>query len=178
VPVYDRMSRDLGVPPLTRGDTILTVSSRWSMATKDRFASELWLRCPSMPSLASYLGSKRPYFSWDSLKDWIAGGHSVGFHTNTHPFCSKLSLEDIEPEILTPARSLKSTLSLATMSFSYPFGDRLAPHLESLVFDAGIFNAMFGIAGFSALECGFHKLERCGLEGSNVGWSVYRRYLT
>lgn len=59
------------------------------------------------------------------------------------------------------------------LCFSYPFGDRLQPDLEQVLFERGLFKALFGIGGFSRRGVSNEKLERAGVEGAHIGWTVF-----
>jgi peptidoglycan/xylan/chitin deacetylase (PgdA/CDA1 family) len=169
---YDNLALGHGIKPIESGQDLLAASRRWDMRHKDGLAAELWTQC-QLPPVEEYLAQKRPYFSWAGLRSWIAAGHSVGFHTHTHPYCSKLQKADLESELIQPALELKRQLGLEELSLSYPFGDRLQPSLEHELFDMKIFKALFGIRGFRRKGGPNDKLERAGIEGPDLGWAVF-----
>jgi peptidoglycan/xylan/chitin deacetylase (PgdA/CDA1 family) len=169
---YNRLALECGFPKLRKGQSLMEASSFWKMPCKDEWAMALWEAC-GLPSLEDYLGVRQPYLDDSGLKEWIAAGHSLGFHTHTHPFCSRLEFKDLESEFLTPATELKAKFNLDQLYLSYPFGNRLSPDLESKISGSGLFKGIFGINGFSPNSTPRDKLERVGIEGANIGWSVF-----
>ena len=171
-PVWRREYLELaacnGLPPLPENQTLLQATcNQWSMERKDELAAELWKRC-SLPPIENYLAENKPYFDWDGLKEWLGAGHSVGFHTHTHPFCSRLRSADLECELIRPAVQLKQRLGLEDMCLSYPFGDPLPPVLERALFEKGLFKAIFGTNGFSPRGTLNARLGRLSMEDCNV----------
>ena len=171
---YNELMTKLDYLQITRGDQLMAATENWDMSRKDEWADELWKRC-GLPPLENYLDEHRPYFTWEGLSDWIACGHSVGFHTHTHPFCSRLRPEDMEREIFKPAIQLKERLGLAPLPFSYPFGDRFRPEREEEIFRMNLFSCAFGIGGFAKRKTPGYRLEREEIEATGAGWSVVGR---
>ena len=175
-PQYNELALSGGFRPIEHGEGLLKAASRWEMRHKDEWAALLWTRC-ELPPISEYLAERQPYFGWTGLEEWITAGHSVGFHTHTHPYCSRLQQADMESELIQPAIYLKQRLGIEELSFSYPFGDRLQPDLEHVLFEQGVFKALFGIGGFSRKGVSNEKLDRAGVEGDHIGWIVFRGYV-
>jgi peptidoglycan/xylan/chitin deacetylase (PgdA/CDA1 family) len=154
---------------------VLEASRDWPMADKDDLADELWRRC-EMPPLDEYLAEERPYFTWDGLRSWIAAGHDVGLHTDTHPRCDRLDDAAIELEIRRPAQLLRRTLGLDGVALSYPFGLRLPAPVERGLVEDGVVSSALGIRGFSPLGTPPRALERATLE-QHMRWEVFGRPL-
>jgi peptidoglycan/xylan/chitin deacetylase (PgdA/CDA1 family) len=176
LPHYNALASTFGLIRIRRGSDLMAAAKQWDMKRKDEWATLLWELC-DLPSLRSYLAEKKPYFEWDDLRQWLVGGHSVGFHTHTHPYCSRLQARDVEDELVQPAINLKQTLGIEELCLSYPFGDRLQPALERNLFERGIFKAFFGIKGFGRKGNSSEKLERAGIEGPHIGWSVFASHV-
>jgi peptidoglycan/xylan/chitin deacetylase (PgdA/CDA1 family) len=171
---YNEMAASVGLKPIGREQTLLKAASLWEMHRKDEWAHHLWKRC-NLPPIDMYLEERRPYFDWRGLREWIAAGHSVGFHTHTHPYCSRLRRLELEEELVLPALDLKKRLGITDLFLAYPFGDRLQPALEEEMFSRGVFKGLIGTGGFTPNGMFHDKLERAGLEGLNVGWEIYSR---
>lgn len=169
---YNDIARNAGIAPLVRKRDLMSASRQWDMDHKDIWVAELWQRCHLVP-ITEYLSERKPYFNWEQLRQWTAAGHSVGFHTHTHPYCSRLRREDLEPELICPARQLKQDLGISGLSLSYPFGDRLQPILERELFASGLFQALWGIGGSRPIGTSFDSLERYGAEADSIGWSIF-----
>ncbi|HEU5123473.1 MAG TPA: polysaccharide deacetylase family protein [Verrucomicrobiae bacterium] len=166
---YNRLMREASYPEISSPDQLMSASFEWRMSRKDELATELWNRCGLAP-VENYLAKEQPYFTRKTLKTWLQAGHSVGLHTHTHPRCSRLSREEIETEIVEPARRLKQEFQLEQLPFSYPFGDRLSPDIESEVIAAAGLSCALGIQGFSSSATPPLSLEREGLEKSGADW--------
>jgi peptidoglycan/xylan/chitin deacetylase (PgdA/CDA1 family) len=172
VDAYNALAQTWHAPAIGFANNLLSATSQWETHQKDDRVRELWKRC-GLPPQDDYLGEKKPYFSMAGLRDWIRAGHNVGFHTHTHPYCSKLEKADLQAEILEPAKALKEALKRPDLCLSYPFGDRLQPALETAIYQFGLFRALFGIRGFASKKTSFDRLERAGAEGVQLGWPVF-----
>lgn len=172
---YNALAEKAGLEQLTAGGDLLPLSSRWSASGKDELADELWRAC-DMPPLEEFLEEHRPYFTWDEIRQWSDAGHTMGFHSHTHPYCSRLADDEIEGEIVQPAKDLRNRLGLDFLPFSYPFGDRLPAATERALLDRGIFDCAFGNSGFAPRGTAPNRLERAGIE-KGVGWQVFGRSL-
>ena len=162
-------------PSIRSGIEQVDAAYRWPMHRKDEFANRLWAAC-DMPPVVEFLQEHRPYFDWSELEDWRRQGHTVGFHTHTHPFCSRLTPSEVETEIIEPAVQLKKRLNLDSLPFAYPFGDRLAAEAEAKVADRGIFSCLLGYEKFSPRGTPPHQLDRLGVD-AGVSGPVFGRPL-
>jgi peptidoglycan/xylan/chitin deacetylase (PgdA/CDA1 family) len=174
---YNNITTRLALAPIKSASQLMDATREWDMEAKDVLAAELWDRCKLLPE-SEYLKTYKPYFTWDGLRDWIAAGHSIGFHTHSHPYCSRLEESDLDSELIQPAMDLKTKLGLRGLCLSYPFGDRLSAHLENRLFAQGVFTAFFGISGPSRKGTSNQHLERMQTESDGVSWSVLARSLT
>lgn len=173
---FDKLSLACEFSPIgSRG--LLRAAAQWNMRYKDEWSALLWRAC-GLPPVEEYLDDKRPYFTWSGLKEWMAAGHCVGFHTHTHPYCGRLDHGDLEQEFIQPALALQRTLKLPDLPLSYPFGERLQPELERRLVDIGLFQAYLGIEGCSVKGTPKDALGRAGAEADNVGWTLLRGVLT
>ena len=168
---YNRVTARVGAAPIRESSQLLGAAMRWDMARKDELVDELWAEC-DMPPLDEYLDEHRPYLSREQLARWIADGHGVGLHTQTHPDCSRLDADGVRAEILEPARRLSAELGVATLAFSYPFGRRVRPELEPMLEEEGILECALGIQGFARTGTSPMRLERASIEG-DMRFSVY-----
>jgi peptidoglycan/xylan/chitin deacetylase (PgdA/CDA1 family) len=173
---YNVIADRLCLPRIGSSSRLMRAASGWDMKAKDMLATELWERC-KLPSLEEYLSVHKPYFSWDGLREWLARGHSVGFHTHSHPYCSRLRREELESELIEPAQKLRDKLELKNVCLSYPFGDRLPAELENELFAQGKFAAFFGIGGLTRKGTSNQKLERVAAERDGVPGAVFTRSL-
>lgn len=159
--VLERRNLNLEVPsPFALGYAL----AHWPMETKDEIVAEAFDES-DMPPMSEFLDEHRPYADWSELADWISHGHSVGLHTRTHPFCSRLSADGIESEIIVPTGELKSRLEINRVAFAYPFGDRFpSPEIERDVCEKAGLSAMLGVAGLSRLGTQPWQIDRVDAE--------------
>jgi peptidoglycan/xylan/chitin deacetylase (PgdA/CDA1 family) len=141
------------------------------MSQKDELADELWQAC-DMPPLAEFLEQHQPYFTAEEIEEWLRAGHGIGLHTRTHPYCSQLSDDEIDDEIVKPALALRQRFGLDFLPFSYPFGDPLPLAAERALLDRRVIDCTFGNRGFAPCE-GVNRLERAGVDSTGVGWPVF-----
>ena len=116
------------------------------MARKDELADALWAAA-DMPPLERFLAEHRPYMGWDELAAWRERGHAVGLHTHTHPYCGRLTEDEIEAEVVAPAAQLRERFDLDWLPLSYPFGSRLPAASERSLVERGVVDCALGIAG-------------------------------
>jgi peptidoglycan/xylan/chitin deacetylase (PgdA/CDA1 family) len=171
VPAYNAVTARAETPAIREASELLDAAMHWDMARKDELADALWAAC-DMPPLAEYLDEHRPYLTRDQLAAWVADGHAVGLHTDTHPDCSRLDADGVRAEILEPARRLSAELGLSTLHFSFPFGRRCRPELEPLLERDGLLDCALGIRGFAPSGTSAMRLERASIEG-DMRFSVY-----
>lgn len=168
---YNGLMAEADMPAITQSNQVMSESFDWEMARKDGLATELWNRC-GLGAVEDYLAEHRPYFTREGLKQWVGAGHTIGLHTRSHPRCSRLTRDEIEAEIVEPARQLKAEFGIEHLPFSYPFGDRLPREFEAEVIGAAGLTCALGIQGFSPVTTPALHLEREGLEGSGAHWAV------
>jgi peptidoglycan/xylan/chitin deacetylase (PgdA/CDA1 family) len=171
VSAYNALMERTGSPGIGDASELLGAAMGWDMARKDELAHELWAAC-DMPPLSEFLDEHRPYFTARGLARWLADGHAVGLHTDTHPDCSRLDADGVRAEILDPARRLCAELERGSLAFSYPFGRRCRPAQERLLAGSGLFDCALGIRGFSPRGTDPLQLERASIE-FDMGSSVY-----
>jgi peptidoglycan/xylan/chitin deacetylase (PgdA/CDA1 family) len=146
-------------------DHPMDAARHWPADRKDEYAAELWAAC-DMPSMAEFLEEHKPYMNWAALRDWVGRGHAVGLHTHSHPFCSRLSDDQIEVEILAPGRQLNEQLRQDSLPFAYPFGDRLPAEKETRIRESGPFSCLLGAGPFSDRGTSPFDLNRVEPEAS------------
>jgi len=90
------------------------------------------------------------------IQAWIAAGQTIGSHTVTHPWLSRLSPEAAREEIVASRKSLEDRFGIAVEHFCYPYGD-WNERVRDLVSGAGFRTACttktgVNLAGQSPLE--------------------------
>ena len=126
----------------------------------------------------SYVGS---YNKWDidsvkvklHLMDWkdlnflIKKGIKIGSHTLTHPFLTRILLEDAKREIEYSKKLLEDKLGVEIDTFCYPYGDT-NEKIEELVKNAGYKYAFTTKEGkFNGVENPF-AINRIFVEGNKL----------
>ena len=74
------------------------------------------------------------------IRDWLAAGHEIGAHTMTHPFLTRLPLDEARTEIRDSKHALEDRFGVAVRHFAYPYGD-WNPAVRDLVREAGFASA-------------------------------------
>jgi peptidoglycan/xylan/chitin deacetylase (PgdA/CDA1 family) len=126
---YNELARGFGYMEISPAESLLRATKGWPPRQKDNWAAQLWAACRMQP-MDEYLDRHKPYFDWDGLGQWMDEGHTVGFHTHTHPYCSRLTKDELADELVRPAEALRARMGLGSLDLSYPFGDRLEPEFE------------------------------------------------
>jgi peptidoglycan/xylan/chitin deacetylase (PgdA/CDA1 family) len=168
---YNALMDRIGAPRIGGASELLRAALAWEMSRKDELADELWAAC-DMPPLSEFLAEHRPYFDAEGLERWLADGHAVGLHTDTHPDCSRLDDDGVRTELLDPARRLCAELGADSVAVSYPFGRRCRPAQEELLAESGLIACALGIRGFAPQGTDPLRLERASIE-FDMRFSVY-----
>lgn len=69
------------------------------------------------------LNIKKALLGLENAKEMSANSIVFGSHTKTHPFLSKLSVKDMEDEIVGSKRALEGMLKAPMDFFCYPYGN-------------------------------------------------------
>lgn len=76
---------------------------------------------------------KSPHFmTWEDLQQLVAAGMTIGDHTTTHPYLSRLSAQQLQHEVTNAKQVLESRLGIRVVHFASPFG-YTSPELVSLL---------------------------------------------
>lgn len=159
----DLMAKTGDGPQIGSRDELTVAAWCWPTHRKEEYVDCLYRAC-DMPSVEAYLDEHRPYMTWQELGDWNGGGHAVGLHTHTHPFCDRLAPSDVSAEITEPAQQLRRKLGIAALPFAYPFGNRLAREREAQVFKEAGLSCMLGVEGLSRRGTDPCRLDRVSAE--------------
>jgi peptidoglycan/xylan/chitin deacetylase (PgdA/CDA1 family) len=171
---YNALAAKAGLAPIRRVADLMSATSAWRMSLKDELADELWRAC-DMPPLGEFLEQHQPYFTAEEIEEWLGAGHGIGLHTRTHPFCSRLTSDEVDDEVVQPALDLRKRFGLDFLPFSYPFGDPLPVETEGALLEHRIFDCAFGNRGFAPCDSVGHRLERAGVDSMGLGWPVFGR---
>ncbi|HEY1753825.1 MAG TPA: polysaccharide deacetylase family protein [Bryobacteraceae bacterium] len=63
---------------------------------------------------------------WNEVEQAAQAGISVGAHTVTHPFLSRLSHAEVEEELRTSCAAIEDRTGRSVTTFAYPYGDSSA----------------------------------------------------
>jgi peptidoglycan/xylan/chitin deacetylase (PgdA/CDA1 family) len=67
-----------------------------------------------------------PLMNWAQIREAAAYGISIGAHTVTHPFLTRLSAQEAEREMREVKANIEDRTGLACDAFAYPYGDQNA----------------------------------------------------
>ena len=80
--------------------------------------------------------ARQPLMDETQIKEWLAAGHEIGSHTLTHPFLTRLSLQQAGEETSASKKKLEDRFGRPVRHFCYPYGD-WSPAVRDLVMAAG-----------------------------------------
>jgi peptidoglycan/xylan/chitin deacetylase (PgdA/CDA1 family) len=60
---------------------------------------------------------------WNEVRQVANSGISIGCHTATHPFLSRLSPTELEEELRTSRSAIEQQIGKPVDTFAYPYGD-------------------------------------------------------
>ncbi len=106
----------------------------WDMNSTNHLSDRIW-EMLMKESVIDFLNKQRPYLSSEEVKELIEEGNTIGSHTSSHPFCSKLTYENYKEEVSGSLSSLSNKLNYNVRHFSYPFGDRAPEEFERKLID-------------------------------------------
>ena len=82
------------------------------------------------------IGKDSRFLTWDEVKEMKSAGMTIGSHTLSHPFLTKVSTEQLKKEIFNSKKVLEEKLGISIVNFASPFGDS-NPQIEGFVKEAG-----------------------------------------
>jgi peptidoglycan/xylan/chitin deacetylase (PgdA/CDA1 family) len=93
------------------------------------------------------------------VREWLAAGHWIGSHTRTHPWLTRLSLEQAREEVGGSKRQLEDRFGVAIEHFCYPYGDWNVS-VRDLVIEAGYRTACTVEPGVNTPATSAYELRR------------------
>ena len=80
--------------------------------------------CNNWPSQPRNNGIPRlELMRWHEVEQVARSGISIGCHTATHPYLSRLSASDLEAELHASRSAIEQRIGKAVDTFAYPYGD-------------------------------------------------------
>jgi len=141
-------ANNFNIKPIQNGENLFQWSSRtWPMKIKDFAANFIW-EFAKIGNLDSYLRTHKPYLEISQIKELINQGFEIGSHSKSHPYFSKLSLQELKDEIFGSTLYLQRTFPNNNCNIlSLPFGHRVSKKLEIELFqkDSKNITSMLGI---------------------------------
>lgn len=87
-----------------------------------------------------------PLMDDSQVREWLAAGHTIGSHTTTHPWLTRIPEAAAREEIRASRKHLEDRFAVAVTDFCYPYGDWNERVLD-LVREAGYRTAVTTLAG-------------------------------
>ncbi|MCU0772175.1 MAG: polysaccharide deacetylase family protein [Verrucomicrobia bacterium] len=94
-----------------------------------------------------------------AVRDWLAAGHEIGSHTNTHPWLTRIPLPQAHEEISASRKKLEDCFQVPVRHFCYPYGD-WNDSIRALVVEAGYATACTTESGMNLPGHDSHGLKR------------------
>ena len=86
------------------------------------------------------IGKDSRFMTWEDVQELDAAGMTIGNHTLSHPYLTKLSLEEERKEVVQSKKVLEEKLGKSVTHFASPFGqssDQLVALLKEAGFTTG-----------------------------------------
>jgi peptidoglycan/xylan/chitin deacetylase (PgdA/CDA1 family) len=83
---------------------------------------------------------REPLMNESQIRDWLAAGHSIGSHTLTHPYLTRITSASAREQINSSKKRLEDQFGVPVFHFCYPFGDWNEP-VRDYVREAGYYTA-------------------------------------
>jgi len=80
-----------------------------------------WNDWPSQPRHAGI--PRLQLMGWQELEQLAKTGITIGCHTATHPYLSRLSAAEVEEELYRSRSDIEQRIGMAVETFAYPYGD-------------------------------------------------------
>lgn len=126
--------------------------------SREKWISQLYeqLDVLPMPSTSNLM------MNWDQVRQMKEKGGELGSHTNTHPILSKMSLIEMERELVESRNILIDELSLSSFVFAYPNGtsDDFNEDTIDLLKNNGYLCAVTTIPGNNGCDSDLFRLKR------------------
>jgi peptidoglycan/xylan/chitin deacetylase (PgdA/CDA1 family) len=83
---------------------------------------------------------REPLMNESQIRDWLAAGHSIGSHTLTHPYLTRIAQASAREQISSSKKRLEDRFGVPVIHFCYPYGDWNEP-VRDCVSEAGYYTA-------------------------------------
>lgn len=100
-----------------------------------------------------------PLMDKAQLREWLAAGQLIGSHSCTHPWLTRLPVQQAKEEITSSRKKLEDGFGLPIDHFCYPYGD-WSPAIRDLVQEAGYKTACTTEAGVNRPGDTVYNLKR------------------
>jgi len=100
-----------------------------------------------------------PLMDEAAVRDWLAAGHEIGSHTCTHPWLTRIPVEQAREEITASGKKLEDRFQVPVRHFCYPYGD-CNEVVRDLVIQAGYETACTTESGINPPDLNPHALKR------------------
>ncbi len=117
-----------------------------------------------------------PLMSEPEVRDWLAAGHEIGSHTSTHPYLTRIPINEAKNEIQDSKKRLEDTFGVPIQHFCYPYGD-WNPIVRDIVIEAGYLTAVTTDFGVNTLETSPFELKRITARYPSKNWRTALRFL-
>jgi len=125
-----RLLRDMNSSNISHRSIVITFDDGYASCFERGMAVLEDVGCKAIQFLVSgrigktndWDATGEPIVHKSQVRDWLANGHLIGSHTNTHPDLTKLPERDAREEIMASRKRLEDTFGVAVNHFAYPLG--------------------------------------------------------
>ena len=145
--------------------SLLSSSADWSMKDKEDICNFIWNQS-KIESLEKFLEKEKPYLERWMINEMLDNGQEFDIHTASHPFCNKLTYEELASEIKTSQNYLYDNFNIVSKYLSYPFGERPSKCFETKLIEEFNLDLLLGINDNLRNKSADVRWERIGMEKS------------
>ncbi len=106
------------------------------------------------------VGVRKRLLDWKTISKLKEEGVSFGSHSKSHPFLSRLSMDDVIDEVVNSKSDLEERLQVPVEFFCYPYGD-YDERVKSAVREAGYSGAFTTKRGLVRRDDDPFEMRRC-----------------
>ena len=121
--------------------------------------------------------ARQPLMDETQIKEWLTAGHEIGSHTLTHPFLTRLSLQQAKEEISASKKKLEDRFGRPVRHFCYPYGD-WNPAVRDVVVEAGYETACTTEFGVNTRATSPFELKRILVRYQSISFKALKERLT
>lgn len=120
--------------------------------------------------------AREPLMDKTQLQEWLTAGHQIGSHACSHPFLTRLSIQQAREEIFSSKKKLEDLFGRPVDHFCYPYGDWNEP-VRNFVMEAGYRTACTTRFGINTPATNPFELNRILVRHPSRSFKAFKAWL-